>query len=79
MNELTKLAGEVRQNLGEFMQRGRQQRSTGSLFPDVPVISHQKDWGTLEPATVEAIAQERQKRHPNKARTKVRPRRKKPQ
>lgn len=77
VNELMELADEVRGNLGEFMQRGRQQRPTGSLFPDVPVISHQKDWGTLEPATVEAIALERQKRHPGQSVKKARPRRKK--
>lgn len=78
VNELTELAEAVRGSLGEFMQRGRQQRPTGSLFPDVPVISHEKDWDTLNPATAEAIAQERQKRHPNQSGRKKQPRRKKP-
>ncbi|MBC8325072.1 MAG: sulfatase [Verrucomicrobia subdivision 3 bacterium] len=74
--ELTKLAGEARQNFGEFMQRGREQRPTGSLFPDVPVISHAKDWGTLDPAVAEAITKERQKRHPKHNTKPPRPRRK---
>lgn len=68
VNELMELGDSIRQNLGEFMQRGRQQRPTGSLFPDVPVISHEKDWDTLDPAIVKAIAKQRQKRHPNHAR-----------
>ena len=65
VNELTALAQAVRESLGEFMLRGRQQRPAGSLFPDVPVISHEKDWGTLDPDVVEAIVWERQKRHPD--------------
>lgn len=74
VNELTKLADEVRQDLGEFMQRGGQQRPTGSLFPDVPVISHEKDWSKLDPATVEAIARERQIRYPIRNKKKAHPR-----
>jgi arylsulfatase A-like enzyme len=76
VRQMTELAESVRQNLGEFMQRGRSQRPTGSLFPDGPVISHEKDWSTVDPATVEAIAQERQKRHPNQNRKKAKSRRK---
>ncbi|TWT87077.1 sulfatase family protein [Neorhodopirellula pilleata] len=64
VRELLQLADSARKDLGEFMQRGQSQRPTGSLFPDAPVISHEKDWGTLDPAVVEAIARERQKRHP---------------
>jgi len=45
--ELSQLADEMRLQLGEFMQRGSAQRATGSLFPEVPVISHMKDWGSL--------------------------------
>ena len=77
VQDMMELAEAVRQTLGEFMQRGRFQRPTGTLFPDGPVISHEKDWDTVEPATVEAIARERQKRHPNHNRGKARPRRKK--
>ena len=77
VRQMMELAESVRQDLGEFMQRGRSQRPTGSLFPDVPVISHEKDWGTVDPAAVEAIARERQKRHPNQNRKKAKPRRKK--
>ncbi len=77
VREMTKLADSVRENLGEFMQRGKSQRPTGSLFPDVPVISHEKDWGKVDPATSKAIARERQKRHPNQNNKKPGPRRKK--
>lgn len=45
--ELSGLADEMRLKLGEFMQRGSEQRTTGSLFPEVPVLSHLKDWGKL--------------------------------
>jgi hypothetical protein len=76
VRQMTELAESARQNLGEFMQRGRSQRPTGSLFPDGPVISHEKDWSTVDPATVEAIARERQKRHPNQNRKKAKSRRK---
>ncbi len=66
VNELTELAASARKNLGEFMQRGSQQRPTGSLFPDVPVISHEKDWTRLDSDAVNAISEERRKRHPNR-------------
>lgn len=77
VRELMELADSARTNLGEYMQRGRSQRPTGSLFPNVPVISHEKDWGTVDPQAVEAIVRERQKRYPNQKRKKSRPRRKK--
>ena len=73
---MMELAESVRENLGEFMQRGRFQRPTGSLFPDIPVISHEKDWGTIDSAIANVIAAERLKRHPNQNRP-VGPRRKK--
>ena len=77
VTQMMELAKSVRQDLGEFMQRGRSQRPTGSLFPDVPVISHEKDWGKVDPATAEEIVTERQKRHPKGNQKKPRPRRKK--
>lgn len=77
VRQMMALAGSVRQDLGEFMQRGTSQRPTGSLFPDTPVISHEKDWGTLDPATAESISKERLKRYPNQSRKKATPRRKK--
>ncbi len=76
VQDMMKLATEVRMNFGEFMQRGREQRPTGSLFPDVPVISHEKDWGSLDPDVVASIARERKKRHPNQNSSKRRARRK---
>ena len=77
VQQMTLLAESVRQNLGEFMQRGTSQRATGSLFPNVPVISHEKDWRTVAPAAVEEIATLRQQRHPNENREKANPRREK--
>ena len=78
VEDLMKLADDVRRNLGEFMHRGRFQRPTGTLFPDGPVISHQKDWGTVDPSVVDAIALERQKRYPNRKPTNKTPRQKSP-
>jgi arylsulfatase A-like enzyme len=66
VRQMMELADSVREGLGEFMQRGSSQRPTGSLFPDGPVISHEKDWNTVDPATAKAIAAERLKRHPNR-------------
>jgi len=59
------LAKDARQEFGQFMERGKSQRPTASLYPDVPVVSHEKDWGTVDPDTAKAIAAERLERHPN--------------
>jgi hypothetical protein len=72
VQEMLGLAEFVRNDLGEFMQRGSAQRPTGSIIQGGPVISHEKDWGTVDPATAEAIARERQERHPNRKQTKTR-------
>lgn len=64
VEELLKLADEARSELGEFMQRGSGQRATGSLFPAYPVISHEKDWGTLPAQVVLEIADAKQNRYP---------------
>ena len=63
--QIMELAKNARQEFGEFMQRGKSQRPTGTLFPDVPVVSHEKDWGMIDSTTAKAIAAERIKRHPN--------------
>ena len=60
------VATSAREELGEFMRRGAGQRPTGSLFPDEPVISHEKDWATVSAAVVNVISTERQKRYPNR-------------
>jgi hypothetical protein len=37
--------------LGEFGVRGSQQRPTGTLFPEVPILSNQaQDWDSLSDA-----------------------------
>ncbi|GAB5405674.1 MAG: sulfatase [Aureliella sp.] len=65
VQELVSAATTARQELGEFMQRGKSQRPTGTLFLDVPVISHEKDWNSISAPTASAVATERKKRHPN--------------
>jgi len=74
VNDMMELAEAVRADLGEFRQRGRFQRPTGSLFPDVPVISHEKDWHTVDPDVAKKIARERQTRYPKQNTTKKRSR-----
>lgn len=45
---MMELAEKTRPKLGEYMQRGSEQRPTGSLFPEVPVVSnHVTDWRKL--------------------------------
>ena len=61
--EQEKLLGNA-QELGEYLQRGEGQRPTGSIFPDVEVISHSKDWGRIDADTQNAIQEERHERHP---------------
>lgn len=65
VRELLGLASTARKGLGEFMQRGDAQRPTGSLFPAVQIISHEKDWERIAPETADAITAERRKRHPD--------------
>jgi len=64
VRQILALAAQTRRELGQFMRRGSGQRPTGSVVPGAPVISHEKDWGLVDAATVEAIAKERQRRHP---------------
>ncbi|MCR9198838.1 MAG: sulfatase [Planctomycetaceae bacterium] len=65
VRQLMGLATTTRKDLGEFMQRGAAQRPTGSLFPAVPVISHEKDWGLIDAPTSNSITAERRQRHPD--------------
>lgn len=64
VRELMEQASATRRELGEFMQRGDAQRPTGSLFPGVPVISHERDWGLIDAQTADSITAERRQRHP---------------
>jgi arylsulfatase A-like enzyme len=71
VQEMVKLAETTRQRLGEFMQRGDEQRATGSAVPDAPIISHDKDWGQIQESERQRIHAERLKRYPNfKGKTK---------
>ncbi len=65
VQQMVRMADETRKELGEFMQRGSGQRATGSAIPGAPIISHGKDWPTVDAATRKAIHAERLKRHPD--------------
>ena len=48
VSQMMKLAEETRQKLGEFGERGSEQRPTGTLFPEVPILSNQaQNWDPL--------------------------------
>ncbi|MCL4124916.1 UNVERIFIED_CONTAM: hypothetical protein GTU68_064625 [Idotea baltica] len=48
VSELRALAEQTRLKLGEFGVRGSQQRPSGTLFPEVPILSNQaQDWDPL--------------------------------
>ncbi|MGJ8743549.1 sulfatase-like hydrolase/transferase [Polaribacter sp.] len=47
VRKLLRIAKNARKELGEFNKRGKGQRSTGTLFPEVPIISHPRDWENL--------------------------------
>lgn len=56
--KLLAIAEEARKELGEFNKRGSGQRPTGSLFPEVPVISHPRDWDKLPESVKEKAKRE---------------------
>jgi arylsulfatase A-like enzyme len=74
VKELMKQAATVRNELGEFMKRGDQQRPTGSVVPGARVISHPRDFPTLDAETLQRIDSERRRRHPSRIQTKPRTR-----
>ena len=45
--ELSTLRSQMQTKLGEHMQRGPEQRATGTLFPEVPVRGNLTDWEKL--------------------------------
>jgi arylsulfatase A-like enzyme len=48
VSEMMVLAEQTREKLGEYMQRGSEQRATGTLFPEVPILSnHMTEWAKL--------------------------------
>jgi arylsulfatase A-like enzyme len=67
VTELLQLAERTRGELGEYMQRGNQQRATGSVVADAPIIGNDKDWGQVPEAMRTVIQAERLKRHPQAA------------
>ncbi|BDS05882.1 arylsulfatase [Oceaniferula spumae] len=48
VSEMTKLVEAMQLKLGSYQSRGSEQRPTGTLFPEVPVVSnHRTDWPKL--------------------------------
>ena len=48
VSKMMSLAQATRLKLGEYGQRGSEQRPTGTLFPEVPIVSnHLTDWDIL--------------------------------
>jgi len=48
VTEMMTLADAMGLKLGEYMKRGSEQRPTGTLFPEVPIVSnHVTDWVKL--------------------------------
>ena len=45
--ELSQLRSQMQSKLGEHMQRGSEQRATGTLFPEVPIRGNLTDWEKL--------------------------------
>lgn len=66
VKELQKLAETIRTELGEFMQRGKGQRPTGSISLEAPVISNPRDWETVSARIRKALNDERRKRSSKK-------------
>ena len=51
VSEMMALAEQTREELGEYMKRGSEQRATGTLFLEVPILSnHTTDWANLSDA-----------------------------
>ena len=64
VSEILGLAQKSRRELGEFMRPGFSQRSTGTIHPNAPVISHPKDWESVPREVIEKLEAERKRRHP---------------
>jgi hypothetical protein len=47
VSNLTALAESIRPKLGDYMSRGSEQRATGTLFPEVPILQNLDDWNIL--------------------------------
>ena len=61
VQKMVKMAITAREKLGEYNKRGIEQRPTGTLFPDVPVMSHSRDWELL-PETIKNITSKKVER-----------------
>ncbi|EMI43298.1 sulfatase [Rhodopirellula sp. SWK7] len=67
VEQMIEFAEHARESLGEFNQRGTDQRPTGTAVADAPVVSHGKDWPSVDLETRKSIHQEQLARHPDKA------------
>lgn len=70
VKQIQEFATGARHELGEYMRRGSEQRPTGSVVEDAPIIGNEKDWGSVDAAAQQRIEKERVRRHgplkPNK-------------
>jgi len=79
VSEILKQADAIRKELGEFMKRGTEQRPAGSLFPDVPVMSHSRDWPLVGESVINKVNAEHLARHGKAVGSKSKqPRKRKP-
>jgi arylsulfatase A-like enzyme len=67
VQQMMKMADQIRPELGEYLQRGSGQRPTGSAIPDAPIISNGSNWSGVDAEVRAAIAAERLARHPDLA------------
>ena len=74
VQELERMAVEMRKELGEYLQRGHGQRPTGSIYPGTLVISHDKDTALMSSEMIEGLKKEWERRHPHGQRKKKRER-----
>ena len=65
VDRLLRLADETRHELGEYLSPGDAQRPTGSIYPDGPIISNEKDWALMPQSIAQGLEIERKSRHPN--------------
>ena len=64
VRDLMQIADNARKELGEYLKPGEEQRPTGSIHPQAPVISNEKDWNRMPAETAAKLDALRKERHP---------------
>ena len=65
VRQLIGMAQTAREELGEYMARGKDQRATGSIVAGVPIIGNEKGWPQVDAEQRQRIVKERLRRHPD--------------